>query len=173
MQSLHSTQVGIAFTPSFKHLTCPATTSTIKTIMTLLLLTYMVPYSLTPPSMKGLLLDAKAPCCVVLPCLFAEWLSAVVLVSPPVRTMAIPRRPPGAPLKLLSMLCNPGRFEFTPWPTLGKVSCWRPSGSDPLPTALGCAFQVVPSLPFLGETALPGNLPLPPPALALIPRVCK
>ena len=105
--------------------------TTATTIMTLLLLFYMVPYRLTPPSMKGLLLQAKAPCCVVPTCLFAEWLSAVVSGEPgPLDGDSTTA--PGAPLKLLSMLCNPGWFEFTPWPTLGKVPCWRPSVLTPL-----------------------------------------
>ena len=76
---------------------------------------------MTPPSMKGLLLQAKAPCCVVLPCLFAEWLSAVVSGEPAGPHDGDSATAPGAPLKLLSMLCDPGRFEFTPWPTLGEA----------------------------------------------------
>ena len=121
MRSLHSTQVGIALPTSFEHLTCPATKTTIKTIMTLLLLFYMVPYSLTPPSMKGLLLQAKTPCCVAPPLFvrgvaFGRWFIL------------------GPPLKLLSVLCDPGRLEFTPWPTFGKAML--------APNFQGNAFQV-------------------------------
>ena len=104
---------GVVTTPlqTLERRSCTSTNNTTATtIMTLLLLFYMVPYRLTPPSMKGLLFDANPP----------------VVLRPPICPrsgfrLVVSRRLPGPPLKLLSMLCNPGRFEFTPWPTLGKA----------------------------------------------------
>ena len=91
------------------------------------------------------------------PCLFAEWLSAFGGLSSgePGPLDGDSTTAPGAPLKLLSMLCDPGTFEFHtlayPWqsPMLAPKR-----KSAPLSTALGLEFQVVPSLAYLASSVL-------------------
>ena len=140
----------------------------------------MVPYSLTPPSMKGLLLDANPPVVLRPPVCPRSGFRHLVVLLPgePGPHHGDSTTAPGAPLKLLSMSATRAGSSSHPGLPLAKL-CWRPSERNPLSTALGLAFQVVPSLPFLSRTK-PGlsissrpspvrNLLLPPLALAIIP----